>query len=329
MSVGKQANTVTVATDGLGNELTGSFDVQYLVVIENTGTIELTNLQLLDDLTTTSTFGDAYDPTLLTGPTDRSGLVIGPSIVSHTLATPGDLPNLNAGFLGGGTQTNLFDGTSGALQVGEQIVVAFTIRVDAEEIRDGDPTDGMAQNQVQGSADSNQGPINDLSDDGLNPNTNNGDGGTNDPTPFEVPQIRVYKGHSDAVSNGDGTSTITVTLRIENSGTVDLSNLSLSENLEAQFGAAYVSATTPTITIPPNNPGSHIPATLINSLWAGNTTFDVFDTAETGEMLLAGDDFTLTFDVVVDPDLMDGDSDYLTNTATVSGSGTNLSLIHI
>ncbi len=323
LSVGKQANQVITATDGMGNELTGSFDVQYLVVIENTGTVELTNLQLLDDLTTTSTFGDAFDPTVLTGALDRSGLVTGPAIVSHSLANPGDLPNLNAGFLGGGSQTNLFDGTSGVLQVGEQIVVSFTVRIDASELQDGDPTDGLAQNQVEGSADSAQGAVNDQSDDGLDPNSDNGEGGTDDPTPFEVPQVRIYKTHSDAVDNGDGTSEITVTLRIENSGTVDLSNLSLSEDIAAQFGAAFVSATTPTITIGATNPASNIPASLINAAWNGDTSLDLFDAAETGEFLKAGDDFTIEFGVVVDPDLIDEDSDFLVNTATISGEGTN------
>ena len=196
LGIGKQANTVTVATNAAGDELTGAFDVQYLVVLENTGTIELTDLQLLDDLTTTATFGDAYDPTVLSGPSDRSGLITGPAIVSHTLANSADLPVLNAGFLGGGTQTNLFDGTSGRLQVGEQIVVSFTIRVDADELLDNEPaSDGLAQNQIQGSANSSQGPVTDLSDDGLNPNTNNGEDSTNDPTPFEVPQIPVSYTH--------------------------------------------------------------------------------------------------------------------------------------
>ena len=323
LSVGKQVNTVVAATDGAGNELTGVFEVQYLVVIENTGTIELTNLQLFDDLTTLDTFGDAYDASLLSGPTDRSGLVVGPAIVSHTLANAGDLPNLNAGFLGGGSQTGLFDGSSGALQVGEQIVVSFTIRVDADEMRDGDPDDGMAQNQVQGSAASAQGPVDDESDNGLNPNTDNGENGTYDPTPFEVPQVRIYKTHSDAVSNADGTSTITITLRVENNGTVDLSNLSLSEDIASQFGAAYISATTPTITVGATDPGSSVPASLINGGWNGDTSLDMFDAAETGEVLVAGDDFTITFDVVVDPDLIDDDADYLQNTATISGDGTN------
>ena len=322
LAVGKQANSVTVATDGAGNELTGSFDVQYLVVLENTGTIELTNLQLLDDLTTISTFGDAYDPTLLSGPTDRSGFITAPAIVSHTLANPGDLPNLNAGFLGGGAQTGLFDGTSGALQTGEQIVISFTVRIDSDELLDGDATDGMAQNQVQGTADSEAGPVDDLSDDGLNPNGDNGDGGSDDPTPFQVPQVRLYKSHSDAIDNGDGTSTITVTLRVDNSGTVDLASLTLTEDLASQFGAAFISTTTPVIDATGAS-GSNIPANLVNPAWAGDTSQDLFDPAVTNETLIAGDEFLITFDVVVDPDLLDDDSDYLENTATVTGDGTN------
>ncbi len=328
LAVGKQANAVTIATDGAGNDLTGSFDVQYLVVLENTGTIELTNLQLLDDLTAIATFGDAYDPTPLSGPTDRSGFVTAPAIVSHTLANPGDLPTLNAGFLGGGAQTGLFDGTSGTLQTGEQIVVSFTIRIDSEELIDGDATDGLAQNQIQGTADSDQGPVSDLSDDGLNPNGDNGSGGSNDPTPFQVPQIRLYKSHTDAVNNGDGTSTITVTLRVDNSGTVDLANLTLTEDLATQFGAAFISTTNPVIDAT-GAPGSNIPANLINPAWAGDTSQDLFDPAVTSETLIVGDDFTITFDVVVDPDLLDADSDYLENTATVTGDGTNFNGVTI
>ena len=300
------------------------------MVLENTGTIELTDLQLLDDLTTTATFGDAYDPTVLSGPSDRSGLITGPAIVSHTLANSADLPVLNAGFLGGGTQTNLFDGTSGRLQVGEQIVVSFTIRVDADELLDNEPaSDGLAQNQIQGSANSSQGPVTDLSDDGLNPNTNNGEDSTNDPTPFEVPQIRLWKSHSDAISNGDGTSTITVQLRVQNSGTVDLTNLSLTEDIDTQFGSAFISATDPTISVPTVNPSSNIPAGLINGAWNLNTALDVFDIAETGELLKAGDQFTIEFDVVVDPDLLDDDADYLQNTATVQGEGLNFNGMNI
>lgn len=322
LGVGKQANTVTEATDGSGGVLNGVFDIQYLVVIENTGTVELTNLQLIDDLTLTTQFGDAYDPTLLAGTADRSGLVIGPAIVSHTMANSGDLPTLNAGFLGGGAQAGLFDGSSGALQVGEQIVVSFTVRVDTFEIGDGDPTDGVAANQVTGEADSAVGSTTDLSDNGLNPNTDNGDGTTSDPTPLEVPQIRIWKAHGDSTPNGDGTSTVPVTLRVVNSGTVTLTNLSLSEDIASQFGAAFVSATVPTIDAS-GAPGSTVPAGLINSSWNGDTSLDMFDSAVTSEMLLAGEEFTISFDIVVDPDLLDDDADYLQNLASVSGDGLN------
>ena len=49
----------------------------------------------------------------------------------------------------------------------------------------------------------------------------------------------------------------------------------------------------------------------------------MFDAAETGEVLNSGEEFSITFDVVVDPDFNDDDSDFLTNTATVTGDGQN------
>ena len=164
--------------------------------------------------------------------------------------------------------------------------------------------------------------VDDLSDDGLNPNNDNGEGTTDDPTPFQVPQIRLFKAQSDAVSNGDGTSTITVTLRVQNSGTVPLSDLSLTEDLADQFGGALISTTSPTIdaTLAPT---STIPSTLINSAWVGDTSLDLFDPAEMSELLTPGEEFSITFDVTVDPDLLDDNSDFLTNTADVTGVGEN------
>ena len=127
----------------------------YLVVIENTGTIELTDLQITDDIEAPTNFGDAYTPTFIgANSSARSGLVALPTVSSNTLANQGDLPNFDTGFLGGAGQTGIFDGTSGALQVGEQIVVEYTVRIDAAELTNGPdattaPTPG---NQVQGSA---------------------------------------------------------------------------------------------------------------------------------------------------------------------------------
>jgi len=328
LAVAKQANGVTIPTVG-GAEVTGVFDIEYLVVLENTGTIELTNPQLTDDLTLSSNFGDAYNAAFIgTGTTQSSGLVVGPAIVSHTLASPSDLPTLNAGFLGGGANTDLFDGASGALQPGEQIVLSFTIRIDQSELDDGDANDasGVAPgNQVTGSADSAAGMVDDDSDHGLNPNTDNNDGaGTDDFTPLQIPQVRLWKSHADAVDNGDGTSTITVELRVENSGTVDLANLTLTEDLDAQFGQALISTSNPTISGGPSDPASVIPSTLINANWSGNTSLDVFDSAETGEMLAAGDEFTVSFDVIVDPDLLDDDSDYLENDDSGADDGSGI-----
>ena len=165
------------ATDASGNELTSAFDVTYLVVIENTGTIELTDLQITEDITLLTNFGDAYNPTFIgANSSARSGLIAPPTVSSNTLANQGDLPNFDGAFLGGAGQTGIFDGTSGALQVGEQIVVEYTVRIDAEELTNGPdattaPTPG---NQVQGSANSAGGMVNDDSDGGLDPNSDNG-----------------------------------------------------------------------------------------------------------------------------------------------------------
>ena len=328
LKVAKQANTVVAALDASGAELTGVFDVTYLVVIENTGTIELTDLQITDDITAVTNFGDAYLAVDISGDRDQlSGLVSGPAIVSDTLANPGDLPMINGGFLGGsgtGPAAQIFAANSGALQVGEQVVVSYTVRIDGNELSNGPDgtTAPVPGNQVLGEADSAAGGVDDLSDDGLDPNTNNGEGDTDNPTLFQAPQVRLWKEHTVAVDNGDGTSTITVTLRVQNSGTVDLTNLSLTEDLQDQFGDAFRSVTVPTLDTT-LAPGSTIPADLINAAWVDNTSIDLFDINETGEMLAAGDEFTITFDVVVDPDQRDDDADYLTNTATVSGDGEN------
>ena len=104
---------------------------------------------------------------------------------------------------------------------------------------------------------------------------------------------------------------------------MDLQNLVLSEDLRDQFGDAFISATAPTIVSGPSFPTSNIPAGLINTSWNGLTSLDVFDSTFGGEMLAAGDQFTIEFDVVVDPDLNDDNADYLQNTATISGDGTN------
>ena len=315
LRVAKQANIVEEVAG-----LNGVFDLTYLVVIENTGTIELTDLQIVDDVTLLTNFGDAYDPSVITGPTDRSGLVAAPTIVSNTLADASDLPTLNAAFVGGAAETGIFDGLSGALQAGEQITVSYTIRIDNDELLNGDAgTASDPGNQVTGSANSAIGMVDDLSDDGLNPNTDNGEGTTDDPTPFQVPQVRLFKSQGDAVSNGDGTSTITVTLRVRNSGSVSLNDLSLTEDLTDQFGAAFISTTSPTIDTAAA-PTSNIPSTLINSAWAGDTSQDLFDPAEMSELLSSGEEFSITFDVTVDPDLLDDNSDFLTNTADVTGS---------
>ncbi len=101
-----------------------SFDVEYTILIQNTGDVDLTNLELFDDLVTQ--FGAAYVPSAAT---DTSGGVLTAPVVS-VVSDAGDLdlqlPNVDATFDGGAG--NIFDGSSGTLGVGDVIQVVFSVR---------------------------------------------------------------------------------------------------------------------------------------------------------------------------------------------------------
>ena len=86
----------------------------------------------------------------------------------------------------------------------------------------------------------------DDSDSGTDPNSDNpgepGDMGTpDDPTPFSIPDIRTTKALSaDPINNGDGTFTLPFTLTLENTGTVDLTNPSIVDDLATELGTGVL-----------------------------------------------------------------------------------------
>jgi len=115
--------------------------------------------------------------------------------------------------------------------------------------------DGELENQAETAADGQVGgPVDDLSDDGADPNSDNpdspGDHGTSDdPTPFSIPMIRLAKDitsiSTPAASEIPGNADVTFTLVIENTGTTNLSNINLVDDLSAQLGSAFVGITAP------------------------------------------------------------------------------------
>ncbi|MDP1654083.1 MAG: SdrD B-like domain-containing protein [Rhodocyclaceae bacterium] len=92
-------------------------------------------------------------------------------------------------------------------------------------------------------------PVNDLSDDGANPdpngNGNAGEAGENDPTPIPVPRIGVAKAAGGVVNHGDGTYSVPFTLTVRNYGQTPLSNVQITDAIAGalpQFGTYTASA---------------------------------------------------------------------------------------
>jgi len=117
-----------------------------------------------------------------------------PTITGGTTATPGTVipcPPCNSGTP---VSDEMLAGDA-CLLPGETLIVQVTIAVD--------PNDGGAffnfygalenQGTTTGVGEESGKEVEDLSDDGTDPNGDNGDGGTNDPTPAWFPDIDVAK----------------------------------------------------------------------------------------------------------------------------------------
>ena len=101
------------------------------------------------------------------------------------------------------------------------------------------------------------------------------------------------------VAQPDGNFAVTYEVVIENTGATDLTNLSVLEDLAAQFGPAFVSAGNLTLVTGPTDPASVI---AIDSAWDGSGATQFIDNSgAAGTLLAIGDSFTLQFDVIVSP----------------------------
>ena len=199
-------------------------------MIENTGTVDLANLTLAEDLATQ--FGAAYvnasGLTLITPPSDPTSVV-----------------TLDSATWNGGSATEIVDTTAPSLlAVGDSFVFEFVVEIDAIAAT------GVLDNQVTvggDAVDANGNPLTDStgtpitatddSDSGTEPSDVNsgapGDTGTSDdPTPLYIPNIGLAKEASDAVPNGDNFD-IEFTLVWENIGTVALDNVDLTDDIAA------------------------------------------------------------------------------------------------
>jgi uncharacterized repeat protein (TIGR01451 family) len=211
----------------LGN---GVFRVTYELVVRNYGNVDLNNVQVTEDLTTT--FANA------------TSFTVAPNSVS---SPSGDLtPNPN--YNGRADNPNLLAGTDNTLVVGASKTIQFI--VDVTPGANLGPYNNQARVTGTGLG-PNGTPIqaDDFSQNGINPDPDaDGIPSENEPTPVsfaENPVLGVAKAVVSIVDVGNGNFNVTYSIRAQNLGDVPLSNLQLTENLVNTFG------TTP-FTLPAN-----------------------------------------------------------------------------
>ncbi|MEO1262491.1 MAG: hypothetical protein AAFZ15_27030 [Bacteroidota bacterium] len=170
--IAQQIVGVTSATSGTP----GNFDLIMEVVAQNVGNVDLRELSLLEDLTQLTQLGNAF-----VNVTSAPQILAEGSNGALTDATVA--PNTNPGYDG----TNDLLLPSGDLKSGEKYILRYQIEINPD-------APGAPNNlrlQVNGSGVwgpvSQPGTVSDLSDDGLDPNSNNINapghtGGSNDPT---------------------------------------------------------------------------------------------------------------------------------------------------
>ena len=293
---------IGVAKQALGVVPNGeNFDVEFELVVENTGSRDLNSISLVEDLT--ANLGAAFVE-----------VASAPTIVGSTSTMS---PTLNPAW-DGVAATNVFDGASGLLAPAETVTVRFAVTVDPDVTGESTPLN----NQAQATAiDSDGMPVDDVSDDGTDPGTTNsgfsGDTGTtDDPTPVEIGDIGLAKGIVNIEKDlGAQQATLTVNLVIENTGTVYLDNLVLNEDVALQYGTNFVAVAGPP-TIISTSAGAIAPN--LNPAWETDTSQNMFD--GTSGLLQPGGQIVVQFAVVLQPD---GTGLDVTNQADVSGRDPN------
>ncbi len=265
----------------------GTFDVTYTITVENSGSVTLDTLTLVDDLTAADQLGSAFN-----------GVVSQP-VVSGATATGSTAPAQTTSYDG----TNALIGTGGVLAVGDSYTVVFTVNVDpnatgAPATLDNTATAGgtsLAGTPVTDASDTDTAP------DGTADGTANvGGEGTGVPTtitPPPNPELTLTKVADDDTNVAPG-ETITYTYTVVNTGNVNIDNVTVSDSHSGFAPLSPISINALTNT-------------------SGNSADDSADNGI--DVLAPGDSVTFTATYVVTAtDLLAGGP--ITNTATATGN---------
>ena len=275
----------------------GNFAVFYELVIANIGNVSLANLSLVEDLA--SQFGSVLV---------RAGKVILASPPSH----PSSRVTLDDSWNGDGV-TELVEQTSPALlAVGDSFTVRFATEVSPNPVGgpstdnnqvvvSGEPVELIHENLL--SSDNDVILATEVSDIGASLNSDNltlkADQEPSDDPPPNLADLTIKKAIvGDPVQTDRGNYVVTYQLVIENSGNVDLANLSLLEDLLTLFGPPLVKAGNLAITSGPSDAGSSVSVDSVG--WNGKTGTELLDSLA-ANILVSGDVFTIQFEVELNP----------------------------
>jgi len=164
-----------------------------------------------------------------------------------------------------------------------------------------DANGNFANIAIAGGNDSSGNPVSDPSDDPTDPTDDdpNADNNPDDPTVFGTSQISVTKqvvGTAAAASGTSGNYDVTYEFVVSNTGSSNLSSITLTEDFASQFGGAFlnlVSAPSITSSSATDSPG-------INANYNGASDANVFDGSSS--LLQVGQQVVVTLTVEVDPD---------------------------
>jgi len=279
IGIAKQASAVT----DNGN---GSYTTTITLNMENLGSVDLSNVQVTDDLASVFTSPVAF------------------SVGNVQVASGG--VTVNSSY-NGDTDTHLLAGTD-TLVAGATATVTFDITF---------TPNGKAGPFTNSATAEGEGPGNvqvfDISDDGANPDPD-GDGnpnetGENNPTPIDYPRpvIGIAKQAAPVTDNGNGSFTTTIALKVENLGNVPLSNVQVTDDLASVF--------TSPVAFSVGNVQVASGGVTVNSSYNGDT--DTHLLAGT-DILVAGATATVTFDITFTPN---GKAGPFNNSATAEGEG--------
>ena len=273
LDVTKTAGDPAIAASGTE----GNVDVEFTITVTNEGDEPVDEIQVTDDLD--DQFGTAF-----------VDVVSGPTVTGGLTAT-----RANSAF-NGDTNVDLLTTDAGeSLAASESFTVTFTVEIDPDAAISSLPIENVATAIAT-------------------PPTGPPIVTPNPPTTVLVSQLEHEKILITAIPSvaTPGATDIEYTITVSNTGTEDISGLTLTDDLDFHFGTALIGVSDgPTIT------GDLTPARA-NAAYDGVADINLI-TTDPAETISAGESFAVTFTITVNPNAA-GAPDPLENSSNPDGT---------